>query len=130
MDQYTADCTRPLNITCTDNRIICSAVRRHIEPIVGPAISMSQRGFLKYRSMLANILDIEEEMIAASLSYDDPAAVFFDFEGAFPSVSQEFLLDVIVSLGWPPWLIRLVQAIYWNNRCSFAMGVPHSMASN
>ena len=73
LDQHTADCTRPLSITCTDNRIICSAVRRHIEPIVGPGISMSQRGFLKYGSMLANILDIEDELIAASLSYADPA---------------------------------------------------------
>ena len=122
VDLYTANNMRPLSITNADNRIICSAVRLHIEPIIAPGVTAMQTGFIKHRSMLANVLDIEEAMLAASLSGDFPAAVFFDFEAAFPSVSQEFLLHVLSSRGWPSWCIRFVRAIYWNNRCRISVG--------
>ena len=79
---------RPLTITNTDNRILCSAIHLHIEPIVAPGISRAQRGFLQGRSMLANVVDVDEAMLQAALSERDPAAVFFDFEAAFPSVDH------------------------------------------
>ena len=58
---------RPLNITNTDNRIMCSAIRLHIELAIAPGVSMAQRGFIKGRPMLSNIVDIEEAMLSSSL---------------------------------------------------------------
>ena len=105
-DIFTPNNMRPLNITNTDNRIMCSAMRLHIEPSIAPGVSMAQRGFIKGRSMLSNIVDIEEAMLSSSLTQSSAAAVFFDFEAAFPSVSQEFLLEVLAARGWPPWRTR------------------------
>eukprot|EP00959_Pyramimonas_sp_CCMP1952_P238891 4992067-Pyramimonas_sp.AAC.1 len=65
---------RPLNITNTDNRVLCSAVRMHIEPQISPGASEEQRGFLRGRSMLANVLDIEEAMIENAFTQDFPLA--------------------------------------------------------
>ena len=122
LDTYTASTVRPLNITNTDNRIICSAVRCCIEPAVAPGISQCQRGFIRGRSMLSNLKDVEEAMLHHSLMHDNAAVVFFDFQAAFPSVCQDFLLEAIVSRGWPPWCARFIQALYTNNRRSIIAG--------
>ena len=50
--------------------------------------------------MLPNLVGLEEAILRNSLMYDDTAVVF---EAAFPSVCQDFLLDVIKSQGRPPW---------------------------
>eukprot|EP00959_Pyramimonas_sp_CCMP1952_P361336 7567419-Pyramimonas_sp.AAC.1 len=71
---FSPNSMRPLNLTNTDNRILCNAVRLHVEPKVAPGVSQEQRGFIRGRSMLANVIDIEEEMITSSLEHDCPLA--------------------------------------------------------
>ena len=91
-EYYAAKAVRPLNVTNSDNRILASAVRILIEPWVGPRVSDAQRGFIAGRSMLANIVDIDEAMAVDALSTEgDSATVFFDFAAAFPYVKHEFL---------------------------------------
>ena len=121
-DVYSPKNLRPLNITNTDNRIFCSAVRLHIEPIIAPGISLSQRGFIKFRSMLSNAVDVDEAMIDAAMKEDNPAAILFDFEAAFPSIDHDFIFDVIASRGWPQWLIKIIRLLYWNNSCCMSLG--------
>ena len=69
---------RPLNVTNTDNRLIASAVRLMLEPIIGPLITRDQCGFIAGRSMLANIIDIDEAMVQAATIDDDALALFYD----------------------------------------------------
>ena len=57
---------RPLNIANTDNRLLASAVRLAIEPTLDRLITPLQRGFLQGRSMIANLLDIEESMFTTA----------------------------------------------------------------
>ena len=57
---------RPLNISNADNRILASAVRIAVEPRLGPLITNRQRGFIQGRSMIANLLDVEEGMYTAA----------------------------------------------------------------
>lgn len=54
------DGVRLLNVTSTDNRLLASATRIVIEPLLESLITEDQRGFLPGRSMLANLLDIDE----------------------------------------------------------------------
>jgi len=112
---------RPLNITNTDNRILCSAVRLHVEPLVAPGVSPEQRGFIRGRSMLSNVLDIEEAMIDGALTQAFPPAVFLDFEAASPSISQAFIQQVLAARGWPPWFCNFVGIIYDNNYCHLSL---------
>ena len=62
-DLYEPANVRPLSITNTSNRLIASAVRLALEPALAPYITIQQRGFLPGRSIIANILDIDEELI-------------------------------------------------------------------
>ena len=59
-DVYSPDGVRPLNVTNTDNRLIASAVRLAIEPVLANLITLDQKGFIGGRGMLSNILDVEE----------------------------------------------------------------------
>ena len=65
---YEAFGTRPLNITNCDNRIINNAVRFRIEPSLDQHLSRAQRGFVGGRSLLSNVIDIDERMIASVLA--------------------------------------------------------------
>ena len=50
------------------------------------------------------------------------AIVLFDFEAAFASISQSFLLDMLQSVGLPEEVLQVVRALYWQCRCVVKMG--------
>ena len=72
--------------------------------------------------MLSNSIDVDEAMINAAMKDDHPAAILFDFEAAFPSVDHDFIVDVLVSRGWPTWLVNIIRLLYWNNCCCLSLG--------
>ena len=119
---YTPENTRPLSITNTDNRLLASAVRLKVEAHLAPEISDMQRGFIGGRSMLSNLVDMDEGMQAAALSEEHASAVLFDFAAAFPSVSREFMHELFESLDWPAWLLQFIRALYHDTTCVISVG--------
>ena len=117
---FTAEATRPLAIVNTDNRLIASAFRIRWEPALEPWVSHMQRGFLKGRSMIANIVDIDYEAMRVSLKCEEGTIVLFDFQAAFPSISHEYLNTVLRHIGFPPSALSLVAALYDQNRCKIS----------
>ena len=95
---FDADSVRPLNVTNADNRLLASAVRHLIEPFVASRVIPSQRGFIAGRSMLANSVDLDEEMPTNALTTDDSATLLFDFAAAFPSAEHDLLHQIFESL--------------------------------
>ena len=59
-DVYDAAGTRPLAIVNTDNRILANAARARWEGIFADWISNMQKGFIRGRSMLSNVITIEQ----------------------------------------------------------------------
>ena len=88
--------TRPLNVTNMDNRLLASAARLAWEPILERWVSKTQRGFLKGRVMLHNVLDIDWAAMTVSMKAEHGALILFDFKAAFPSVSHPFLKSSLV----------------------------------
>ena len=121
-DYFLPSATRPLSLVNTDNRLIASALRIAIEPAVEKVISNMQRGFLRGRKMLTNVLDIDFESMKVSLNNPKGAIILFDFEAAFPSISQSFLLDMLQRVGLPEEVLQVVRALYWQCRCVVKMG--------
>ncbi len=119
---FEAGGVRPLNVTNCDNRLIASAVRITLEPIIGPLITNDQRGFLSGRSMLANLLDIDEAMIKAAAQGENGMAFFLDFAAAFPSIEHDFFKQFFVKLGWPLWLVNIINILYLDNFCQICIG--------
>ncbi|CAK0848639.1 unnamed protein product [Prorocentrum cordatum] len=77
---HAVDKVRPLSVTNTDNRLLANAVRMVVEDAVAARISSSQRGFLPGRSMLSNLVDVEEGMAEHYVGAHGSMAAFFDFE--------------------------------------------------
>ena len=91
---------------------MASAARIRVEPTMEAVISDMQRGFLRGRKMICNVLDVDlHSMKIAALKADHGAMVLFDFEVACPSISQEYLLNMLDALGVPPSFTQLVRAL-------------------
>ena len=109
--------TRPLNISNVDNRLLASAARLAWEPILEKWVSRFQRGFLKGRVMLQNVIDIDWNAMKVSLKSANGSLVLFDFKAAFPSVSHPFLLHCLKSLGLPHHAMNFISTMYSDNHC-------------
>ena len=47
--------------------------------------------------------------------------ILFDFEAAFPSISQEYLIEVLRGIGIPAGWLSAVGPFYFNNHCSIKL---------
>jgi len=113
--------TRPLNISNVDNRLLASAARLAWEPILEKWASSFQKGFLKGRSMIHNIIDVDWHAMTVSLKCPRGALLLFDFKAAFPSVSHPFLLNCLHELGLPREAMNFIKSLYSHNKCWIRM---------
>ena len=72
--------------------------------------------------MLENVLDIDFESMRFSLAGSGGALILFDFEAAFPSISQEFLISMLTRLHLPSEVTNVVKALYHDCKCWIKMG--------
>ena len=112
---FTAEGTRPLSIVNTDNRLIASFFRIHLESIFSRWVSAAQRGFIRGRSMMANIIDIDLQSMLISLKHPFGALILFDFKAAFPSVSHKYMWAVLRRIGVPRKWVKALKRLYVNN---------------
>ena len=108
---------RPLSIVNTDNRLVANAMRLRIEPLLEQAISQWQQGFLPGRSLLRNVVNVDARMREVAYLAEDPAAIFYDFEAAFPSLAHDFLHQSLLALGLPESVCRFVECLYLGHGC-------------
>ena len=73
--------------------------------MLGPLITEDQRGFIIGRSMLFNLVDVDEAMITEAARGEGDYVFFFDFAAAFPSIKHTILHEFFRSLGWPPCIL-------------------------
>ena len=118
---YAPSNTRPLSISNTDNRLISVTIKHSWEPTLARGVHPRQRGFLPGRSILQNIIDINEQALHAAFGSQEGAIVFFDFKAAFPSLSQDFLFRCLELRGMPNKPRNIIRSLYHNQRCSLAL---------
>eukprot|EP00972_Heterocapsa_arctica_P109255 16088163-Heterocapsa_arctica.AAC.1 len=49
------------------------------------------------------------------------ALIIFDFEAAFPSLSQDFLHEILDRSGLPPHIRLVIKRLYINNLCNIKL---------
>ena len=121
-EAYTANNTRPLSIVNCDNRIVASAARNRWEHYLASWILPRQQGFLSNRSIIRNLLQLDTASMITSLTQPDGACVLLDFASAFPSISQEFLFEVLRHIGLPRNSLNLLTSLYSNSFCEVKQG--------
>jgi hypothetical protein len=120
-EYYHVSATKPLSISNVDNRILANAARLAWEPVLERWVSEVQRGFLKGRSMLHNLLDVDWAAMTISLKHAKGALILFDFKAAFPSVSHPFLHQCLSFLGLPSSALNFIRALYHENICNIRL---------
>jgi hypothetical protein len=118
---YQAAATRPLNVGNTDNRILAGACRYAWDRAVARRVHPHQRGFLRNRSMVQNVLDVDEGLRTFAC-WDTSVAVFWDFRAAFPSISRRFMRRMLRCAGLPIHAQRIIDAFYLNTCCEISIG--------
>ena len=120
-DFFTPEGTRPLAIVNCDNRIVASAARIRWEELLTNWVGMEQQGFLKGRSILKNLIDVDTESMSVSLKSQNGAMILFDFKAAFPSISQEYMLRVLSRIGVPECARQVVTWLYDDDKCLLSL---------
>ena len=72
--------------------------------------------------MLDNVLEIEAAMMEHSMKSKAPLAVMLDFKAAFPSISHEYLHEVLADMGLPEGARRALKHLYHDGRCEIVHG--------
>ena len=118
---------RPLSLSNTDVKLLAMALNAVASPLIPAWARPEQHGFIHDRLILQNVVDIESHALRAALrsslspgtpSTDqlvNPAAIFFDFGAAFPSLAQEFLWALLAHIGFPPPVLRALRELYRDN---------------
>ena len=108
--------TRPLSLSNSDAKLVASAFKVAAEGTVEHWACNSQRGFLKGRVLIDNVIAVETEGMVASMPPDSRAVmVMLDFAAAFPSVAHAFIWVTLVMLKVPVHVIRAIQQLYKDN---------------
>ena len=113
---HLVDTTRPLSVVDSDNRLAANCFRLTLEDCFALAISAIQRGFLRDRSMLANVLDMELHSRLASYRNQRAVMILFDFKAAFPSLRHPYMWKVLHAMGVPDRYIRALRRFYLAHR--------------
>ena len=112
---------RPLSIVNCDNRLVASAMRIRWEEHLRQFVQEHQQGFLEGRSIIKDLVEVENAMILRSLDSADSAAVFLDFAAAFPSISQEYVMQVLQHIGMPTNALNAFRMLYDTSSCRIAL---------
>ena len=81
------------------NCLLASIFKEVLEKEVGHLISNSQKGFIKHRQMLRNVLEVDFAARKISLESQSGAVLLFDFSAAFPSLAHDMLWDTLETAG-------------------------------
>ena len=81
----------PMCARCALSTLTTAFWPTRCKPVVNQWVSSEQRGLLKGRIMLSNVLDLEHAAQLAALKEDKAAILLLDFKAAFPSTEHAFL---------------------------------------
>ena len=108
--------TRPLSGANTDAKLLAGAFRVVADEAAVMWVNHAQRGFVRYRKILENVVEVD--MVAAAASVDPcnrAALAFFDFAAAFPSIARAFIFLVLEIIGIPWFVIAAIRSLYGGN---------------
>jgi hypothetical protein len=109
---------RPLSLCDVDYKIVMSCINHRLAQLLPDFVDDRQRGFMKQRLGLDNVLLLEAtSMIAARSGTVSPALCFLDIAAAFPSILHDYMLQVVSRFLGPHPLAHMIGSMYHNNEC-------------
>ena len=108
------ECTRPLYLSNTDNKIISIAINRPFKLLCQTTVATEQRGFVVGRDLISNVVDIESRALSwwCQQGCDEAGMAFLDIRAAFPSLYHAMIWWVLVQMQIPAYIIDALKALY------------------
>ena len=101
----------------TDNKIIAAAANYCVRQAVANDACAMQRGFIKGRRFLENIVELDtyaRMFSLQSLPHTFPILALWDFSAAFPSVIHGWIFECLTACAFPIGSRNIVDTMYSN----------------
>jgi hypothetical protein len=113
---------RPLALCDSDYKIIMGCINHRLAHHLPDYVDDRQRGFMRGRLGLDNLLLLEAAAMLASRSgAAAPALCFLDIAAAFPSLLHDFLKAVLDKFLGPHPLNHMITTMYTDNTCDIVI---------
>ena len=103
---------RPITVNNADNRLIASVVTTSISHATCALVHTSQKGFVSERRGSDNIVAITDLFYSRLEEGSELHILQVDTRKAFDSIDHPFIMAVLAHVGFPPWLILVVLALF------------------
>ena len=117
---------RTVNGKNVDPKACAWVANSTIAPVLAEQVSPAQRGFIKGRQFIHNVIEVDAGARAADLEGTLGAMVPLDIPNAFPALSQEWLFLTVEKSGLQDGLLNLTRGCC-ATAAAFAFGGPEGL---
>ena len=105
---------RPITLLNVDYKIVSTAIANRFKKIIDQIISPCQTAYIKNRYIGENTRLLFDTIAFANKKMIPGIIVAADFEGAFESISWEYLRLVMDTMNFGPYFLRIIDLLYLN----------------
>eukprot|EP00971_Amphidinium_carterae_P261311 5183975-Amphidinium_carterae.3 len=103
---------RPIALSNTIAKVMEMMLLQWMSPVIVPSLHWAQRGFLRGRQILDNIVELEARVFQLIHECEHAGIFLLDIEKAFPSLSHGWMFYVLRRSGCPHWALTALEALY------------------
>ena len=105
--------TRPLSLSNAVAKVIASALNASLSQLAARSVSARQRGFVRGRHLLDNVLETEASAVHFAKYFGDTSGIILlDIAAAFPSLAHSWIFAVLRAMGVPRFFRRALANLY------------------
>jgi hypothetical protein len=113
---------RPLALCDTDYKVVMGCLNHRLAMHLPEYVDDRQRGSIKGRLGLDNILLLEAAaMLACRSGSSSPILCFLDIAAAFPSILHDYMLQVLFNFVGNHSIYKMIKSMYQNNVCNLVV---------
>ena len=105
---------RPISVLNVDYKVIAKTLANRLKPVLTNLIHQDQTGYVQNRVIGENIRIVSDLMHCARTGLINGTMMLIDFEKAFDSLSWDFLLYTLKSMGFGETFIHYIKLLYTN----------------
>jgi hypothetical protein len=114
---------RPISLSDTCSKLFANMINEKLTKLAKATVLPQQRGFVRGRSLIDNVLEIEAMALRlAKFFVDHSGLVLFDFKAAFPSLAHSWIFAVLRKMRLPAEIIAMLEALYHGCRMNIVIG--------
>jgi hypothetical protein len=105
--------TRPLSLSNAVAKVVAAALNTSLSQLAARTVSARQRGFVRGRNLLDNVVETEAAATHFAQYYGDSSGIaLLDLAAAFPSLAHSWIFAVLRQMGVPRFFRRALAKLY------------------